>query len=665
MGRLHPYGVTAWSWVNCLGKSSWCVDDEQPTFSLTTALQVDRLLSHEETLGIPGKSARADDPPALPESIRKHDSRCARLLLQAVEPLRRTIEDAVRRVGAERVGLVLGSSTGGIDATEAALRHERSAGSLPSGYDFVEIHPYHALLHVIEGVFGVRGPALVVSTACSSTGKALASAQRVIQAGLADVIIAGGADALCEMTVRGFSGLGVLSDEACRPFDAKRSGISIGEGAALIVLDREANTPFYFLGSGESSDAHHPTAPHPEGLGAQLAIERCLRACDMKPEAVTYLNAHGTGTLKNDEMEALAISRTLGKAVAFSSTKHRTGHQLGAAGGTEAAFCLQALAEGTMPAGYVPENIDVRLACQPMDRPLRLGAGSVTLSSSFAFGGSNVAVALGAARPASTLASALAETFWIQSVSLWTPEYPNVESFLAGKPAQDHLPPAELLSVRTRGRASMLTRTFAELFQQLAEKSAIDRSTVPTVYSSMYGEMTTTLALLDQLALEPRLSPIRFQGSVHNTASGQISLATQNHEFSTAIAAGTASFAMALVEAQCWLSAHGGDIFVLIADEHVPTRLSHRPAFAPMGVGLHLTSTPTSALGTLGWVSPAETRQGPELWDDSPRASSFAPLAASPPAWGLALIDALACGANGDFPVGPRSQVRLVSDARK
>lgn len=672
MNPLPPCGVTAFAWLSCLGKSSWKRGSSAPSVSLEQLLSGVGLSSHEAALGIPGKSGAVNRHLApLPDDLAQHESRCARLLFDVLESERPSIEEMVAKYGCERVALVLGSSTGGIDATELALREKRRSGSLPPDYRFEDCHPYHVLLTLAASVLGLRGPAFVISTACSSSGKALASAQRLLSSGLADAAIVCGVDALCEMTVRGFAGLGVLDDDTCRPFDAERSGISIGEGAALIVLDRETMGPLLFLGAGETSDAHHPTAPDPEGLGAAGALRACLTVAGLQPADISYLNAHGTGTPKNDDMEARAIQSVLGSSVPFSSTKDRTGHQLGAAGATEAVICLQSLLEGQAPQNRRPRQVDETLARQPTWEAVPLSAEAAALSNSFAFGGSNIALALRGTEADPNRCSTKHEpiSMHVRSVSLWSTLAPNVPSWLrGGVPNEDQrvLPPAMILPQRARGRASLLTRALAEVYGQLKDQAEAEGTVlgeIPTIYSSSYGEMATTHELLDQIGEDLRLSPIRFQSSVHNTASGQISLATKNRAFSTAIAAGPESFAMALFEAQAWLSCHGGELFVLVGDEGVPEILTQKPSFAPLALGLHLSAARAkSDLGSLQSLRSSPRADSPRLSRHPARAERFSELRGSPPAFGLELIEALCEGFCGVVAVAPGCSVEVTAE---
>ncbi len=656
MNRLAAAGITGWSWVGALGRAH----SNEPGVSLHRNLDAKGLASHAAEFGIPGYSGKFPGELApLPVEHQHRDSRCARLLYEALVPLEPKLARLKEQLGSERVAVVLGSSTGGIDATEIALRHERQTGSLPEGYRFRDIHPYDSLLDLVGDVLGLEGPRYIVSTACSSAGKAMAAAQRLLHAGLADAALVGGADALCEMTVRGFSGLGVLSEEPCRPFEKSRTGISIGEGAALLILEANSNASIQLLGAGECSDAYHATTPHPEGIGAELAMRACLEMAGLTPNEVDYLNAHGTGTDKNDAMEALAISRVLGDGLSFSSTKHKTGHQLGTAGATEAIVCVQAVAEGRLPPEFLPgpeEAMawDPDLAVRPHTTKRNV---EVALSNSFAFGGSNVTVAVGTRRKARPPRVCAAECF-VEGMALWTPHFANVTAWREGRRSEAvKLPPAETLGVRTRGRSSVLTRAFAEVYGQLEKpymRHVEPGVGVPTIYASCFGEMETTLKLLDQMDEEPVLSPIRFQGSVHNTASGRISLETKNRAFSTALAAGPATFAMALLEAQAWLTCHGGEILVLVAEEELPPRLDPDLRFPPLGVGLHLSASPSDSAWSS--LSPVRNSPGADLILEDARLAEYE---SAPPVGGLALIHAILQKHGGEIAVGPQFSCRI------
>ncbi len=646
--RLNPYGISAYAWQNALGNVRWLgPGDASPAEWL-----LDRRGLTEAAFGLPFQTYWGrvpTEPAALPAHIVAHASRTAELWNQSLEALRAPLERAIQRWGQGRVGLVVGSSTGGIDRTGAALGHLRKTGKLPDDYDYLAQHTYDALLRLTQKSLGIEGPSYVVSTACSSGGKAIATAQRLIDAGLCDAVVTGGVDALCQMTLRGFSCLGILSSEACKPFDAERNGISIGEGSAILLIERESDSELAVLSAGESSDAYHTTAPHPEGLGARLAMERALTIAGLSADAVDYVNAHGTGTKHNDSAEALAMAAVLSDRIVFSSTKDRVGHQLGAAGATEAAFCLDALRCGRLPENRPPTARDAELAVQP----LTLGRGAplrTVLSNSFAFGGSNVAVALGkrSASEREVRDARLPGQAYVRRVSFWSPGYASFEAYRNGRyDAAVERPSAELLPPRPRGRASLLTRMAAEMLEQLVGKDPKALTELPTIHASAAGEMATTLSLLEQIGDPAGLSPAKFQSSVHNTAGGQLSIATENRAFSTALAAGTDTVAMALTEALAYLAVHGGSIAVLASDEEAPTTLMRGVSFPAAGIGFLLTwseSAPEGALGVLRGIERGHAAPQTEGITDA--------LSATTAAQGLELARAAFARRAGRFALG-------------
>ena len=306
--------------------------------------------------------------------------------------------DAVRaareRHGAARIGVFLGTSTGGILETEIAYRHRDPAtGALPAALDYRRSQNSFSVVEFVRSYFDLTGPAVAVCTACSSGAKVFGNARRMIDAGLIDAAVVGGVDSLCLTTLYGFHSLEVLSATACRPFDPERNGISIGEGAAFVLLAR-GDVGVALLGVGESSDAHHMSAPHPQGLGAKMAMQAALQDARLAPDAIDYINLHGTATPANDAAESLAVSAVFGRPVACSSTKGATGHALGAAGAIEAVISAVALERGLIPGSAGTRTIDAQLLpgyrLRPEAAPLRH-----VLSNSFGFGGSNCALVLG------------------------------------------------------------------------------------------------------------------------------------------------------------------------------------------------------------------------------------------------------------------------------
>lgn len=332
--------------------------------------------------------------PALPARLAAYDTRQARIAALALDELRAPLARARARWGRERVAVVLGTSTGGIGATEEAFLHHHVHGRVPAWFTADRSHALDAVLPVALTIADVGGPAYVLSTACSSSARVFAAAQRLLQIGACDAALVGGVDSLCQLTVRGFASLEVLAPGPCRPFSRERAGINIGEGAALCLLERTGEGPARLLAVGESSDAHHMTSPHPEGLGARLAMQRALEHAGLEIGAVDHVNAHGTGTRQNDSAEGMAIAALFGPGMTVAATKGYTGHQLGAAGATEALFAAAAIAEGMRPAsaGADPVDADIPVHVTTARAPMRTG---VVLSNSFAFGGSNVSVLIG------------------------------------------------------------------------------------------------------------------------------------------------------------------------------------------------------------------------------------------------------------------------------
>lgn len=322
------------------------------------------------------------------------------LLELALAPLRPAVAAAIAKHGAHRVAVVIGTSTSGVGEGEAAHRARLATGDWPAGFSYAQQEMGTPAAYVSHAL-GLRGPSHVISTACSSSAKALASGARLLRAGLADVVVAGGADSLCEFTVAGFSALGSVSAARCNPFSRHRDGINVGEGAALFVMTREPGV-VRLAGWGESSDAHHMSAPEPAGHGAERAIREALQRAGLGAADIDYINLHGTATPQNDAMEAGVVARVFGAHTPASSTKPLTGHALGAAGGIEAALCWIALARN--PGHRLPPHWWDG-AADPALPPLHLVPPGETasrplrhvLSQSFAFGGSNAALVLGVA----------------------------------------------------------------------------------------------------------------------------------------------------------------------------------------------------------------------------------------------------------------------------
>jgi 3-oxoacyl-[acyl-carrier-protein] synthase-1 len=324
-------------------------------------------------------------------------SRNNALLLSTLVELRVQVQAAIGRYGSHRVAVVLGISTAGVSEGEHAARQQLQAEHWPDGYHYAQQEMGNGATFLAREL-GVAGPSHVISTACSSGAKALASAARLLRAGIADAVVAGGADTLCALTVQGFGALESVSAARCNPLSANRRGINIGEGAALFLVSREPG-PVRLAGWGETSDAHHMSAPDPTGRGAIDAMRQALQRGGVAPDAVDYVNLHGTATPHNDAMESLAVAEVLGLEVPVSSTKPLTGHTLAAAGALEAAIGWLTLVDnprGELPPHWWDGQRDPALAPLSVVPPGEsLGrAPRHVLSNSFAFGGSNAALLL-------------------------------------------------------------------------------------------------------------------------------------------------------------------------------------------------------------------------------------------------------------------------------
>ena len=341
------------------------------------------------------------DDEELPARLNTFDCRNNRLAQIGLtqDGFAEAVRVAAERYGRQRIGIFLGTSTAGILQTELAYRRrDPASGALPPDFHYTGTHNTFSVAAFVQAWLGLAGPAVVVSSACSSSAKVFASAARMIAAGLIDAALVGGVDSLCLTTLYGFNSLELTSSQACRPFDRTRDGISIGEAAAFALLERAPDElpqdAILLLGVGESSDAYHMSSPHPEGRGARQAMAAALASAGLPAGDIDYINLHGTATPNNDAAEGMAVTALFGATTPCSSTKGATGHTLGAAGGVEAVIAALALRDGFLPAGAGtrdPEaGLDYLLA--PRRQPVRR-----VLSNSFGFGGTNCSLILGRA----------------------------------------------------------------------------------------------------------------------------------------------------------------------------------------------------------------------------------------------------------------------------
>lgn len=335
---------------------------------------------------------------ALPASLQAYDCRNNRLAHLGLEQdgFRAAVARARRRWGSARIGVFLGTTTSGILSLEHAYRARDEAGALPAGFDYARTQSLYSVTDFVRKTLELAGPAYSISTACSSSAKVFAAAHRMIAAGVCDAAVVGGVDSLCNSILYGFDSLALLSAQPCRPWDAARDGLSLGEAAGFALLEREGDSDIALLGYGESSDAYHMSSPHPAGAGALLAMREALARAGLEAEAIDYVNLHGTASPANDRAEDQAVSQLFGADVACSSTKGHTGHTLGAAGITEAIICALSLRSGLVPATLHQREADPELRCRVLTevRPMKPRR---VMSNSFGFGGDNCALVLGCA----------------------------------------------------------------------------------------------------------------------------------------------------------------------------------------------------------------------------------------------------------------------------
>jgi len=335
----------------------------------------------------------------LPESdvlnaISIRNNKLAYLAYQQIES---TLTPLIARYGHERVAVVIGTSTAGTYEGELARKELSSTGEYPPSFHY-EIQEMAAPAKFVASLCQATGPVYSISTACSSSGKAFVSGKALLESGLVDVVVVGGVDSLTHLTVNGFESLASVSQKKCQPFSKNRDGINIGEAAALFVMTKD-NSGIQMLGAGETSDAFHMSAPEPNGEGAFLAMKLALDNSGLKGTQVDYVNLHGTGTIKNDDMEAKAMHKACGNSVLCGSTKGLTGHTLGAAGALEIGICWLLLSEYN-PQNFIPANIsdkkiDDALPTLQFSSGVYVDNVNTCMSNSFAFGGNNFSMVLG------------------------------------------------------------------------------------------------------------------------------------------------------------------------------------------------------------------------------------------------------------------------------
>jgi 3-oxoacyl-[acyl-carrier-protein] synthase-1 len=396
---LRPLVISGFSIVNCLGAGARATLDalrEKRSGLAPCDFETVDLDTHVGRVpGLEALHVRSD--------LGAYDCRNNRLAQLGLEQdaFAAAVAAACRKYGAGRIGVFMATSTSGILETELAYRHrDPKTGALPPGFRYAETQNTFSLADFVRRYLQLRGPAFVVSSACSSSAKVFGNAARLMAAGVCDAAVVGGVDSLCLTTLYGFHSLGLTARGPCRPYDLARDGISIGEGAGFALLERAgentARGAITLLGIGESCDAHHMSTPHPEGLGARLAMQRALDCAGLSSSAIDYINLHGTATRTNDASEDKAAFAVFGRETACSSTKGATGHLLGAAGVTEAIIILLAIRHGLLPGSVHTRNVDPELKCAYLTEP-RAARVKTALSNSFGFGGNNCSLVLGSA----------------------------------------------------------------------------------------------------------------------------------------------------------------------------------------------------------------------------------------------------------------------------
>ena len=397
---MQPLLISRFSIANCLGEGSAAVLDALRARRSGLAPCDFETAAVDTWIGrMPGLEERP-----VRRGLEAYDCRTNRIAQFTLEQdgFSAAVAAARERYGAARVGVFLGTSTSGILQAELAYRRrDPRTGALPADFCYHATLNSYSLGDFVGRYLGLTGPSLVVSSACSSTAKVFGNAARMIAAGVCDAAVVGGADSLCLTTLYGFRSLELTSRQPCRPFDAGRDGISLGEGGAFALLERPRGAApagaLLLLGVGESADAYHMSTPHPEGAGAKLAMRRALESARLGAADIDYINLHGTATRTNDAAEDKAVVELFGRGTPCSSTKGASGHLLGAAGITEAVVSMLAIQHGVLPGSANTRSVDPALACNYVLES-RGAAVRRVLNNSFGFGGSNCSLVIGDAQ---------------------------------------------------------------------------------------------------------------------------------------------------------------------------------------------------------------------------------------------------------------------------
>lgn len=390
----HRYYLPALGIINALG-----CDSEQVAGNLFAGDTSGLVLEDCWLNNTPARVGRARGMlPELPSALNDFNCRNNALLLAALAQIAPAIETALSRYGRMRIGIVLGTSTSGMAEGESAVAAYHGSGKLPENYRYIQQELGMPAMFLAK-YLGILGPAYTISTACTSSGKTFQSARNLLRHGVCDAVLVGGVDSLCKLTIGGFTSLESTSMAISNPMSLNRSGINIGEGAALFLLTKEESS-VELLGIGESSDAYHMSAPHPQGAGAEIAMRAALADAELTADAISYINLHATATPKNDEMESHATARVFSQGPFCSGTKPMTGHTLGAASATELALCWLALHSNKLPPHIWDGAQDPALSHIKLVGYNQAFAGNsrLCMSNSFAFGGSNTSLIIGDSR---------------------------------------------------------------------------------------------------------------------------------------------------------------------------------------------------------------------------------------------------------------------------
>ncbi len=398
--RIPPLQISAYTATSAVGVGKASLLDALETSR--SGLRANDFGDGTDRAPLPTWIGRVDglEEMRLPESLASWDCRNNRLAwlgLQA-DGFMEAVAKVRDKYGASRVALIVGTSTSSIGETEAAYTKLDSDGTFSADQRRPLVHTPHSLAMFLQAALGLEGPSETISTACSSSAKVFASAERLIRLGVIDAAVVGGVDTLCGSVLYGFNSLELVSSAPCKPFDATRDGISLGEAAGYALVERAdtAGTAdsLYLLGYGEASDAHHMSTPHPQGLGAERALDEALARAGVSTDAIDYINMHGTASTKNDEVEGALVTRRFPETIHASSTKGFTGHTLGAAGIVEAAISLLSLETGLMPGTVNTTELDKDCGPQIKLQPAH-GDVRYVLSNSFGFGGNNCSLVFG------------------------------------------------------------------------------------------------------------------------------------------------------------------------------------------------------------------------------------------------------------------------------